>query len=198
MSAYTISKLGRLFGLARSTLLYYHRVGLLSPSGRTEKGYRIYSDGDRERLARICAFRQAGLSLVEIGSMLDSGDAPSVTLLENRFRQIGDQILELRKQQRVIARMLRQMVASGHPAIVDKDLWVSMLRAAGLDEAAMGRWHCEFEQRAPDAHHEFLVSLGLPCEEIRRIREWAGGNDAARGDAAKGDAAKGRNGEAAN
>jgi len=175
MMGHTISKLARLFHLARSTLLYYHRVGLLVPSGRTAAGYRVYSEGDRERLARICAFRQAGLALEDIRTMLETGERPSAAILEQRFHQIGQQILELRNQQRVIGQMLRQMAANRDQPVVDKALWVSMLRAAGLDEAAMGRWHAEFEARAPAGHQEFLVSLGLPEDEVRLIRQRSAG-----------------------
>jgi hypothetical protein len=34
----------------------------------------------------------------------------------------------------------------------------------------MQRWHQEFESRYPDQHQAFLEWLGIPAEEIRRIR----------------------------
>ncbi len=46
-----------------------------------------------------------------------------------------------------------------------------MLKAAGMDEPAMIKWHVEFEARAPKAHHEFLLSLGIPEEEAQFIRK---------------------------
>jgi hypothetical protein len=33
----------------------------------------------------------------------------------------------------------------------------------------------EFECRAPDGHQEFLLSLGIPAEEVGRIRSWSRG-----------------------
>ena len=39
----TIGKLARKFDLSRSTLLYYDRIGLLKPSGRTRANYRVYT-----------------------------------------------------------------------------------------------------------------------------------------------------------
>jgi hypothetical protein len=53
---------------------------------------------------------------------------------------------------------------------IDKKLWVEMLRAAGMDQNAMNRWHMEFERRTPDGHNEFLLSLGIPGDEVARIR----------------------------
>jgi DNA-binding transcriptional MerR regulator len=175
MKTYTISKLARAFGLSRSTLLYYDRIGLLPSSGRTSSGYRCYTDDDRRRLERICSYRLAGLSLAEIQAVISSDGEPSVAVLEKRLRDIGDQILEMKRKQRLLASMLKGMASGGCPAAVDKEMWVSMLRAAGLDESAMERWHTEFELRAPEAHHEFLLSLGIPEREAVQIREWSAG-----------------------
>jgi hypothetical protein len=58
---------------------------------------------------------------------------------------------------------------------VDKELWVEMLQAAGMNQKARKRWHTEFERRAPEAHNEFLLSLGISCEEVAKIRRWSRG-----------------------
>ena len=47
---YTVSKIAQRFGLSRSTLLYYDRIGLLSPSGRSPGDYRLYDQADCDRL----------------------------------------------------------------------------------------------------------------------------------------------------
>lgn len=53
---------------------------------------------------------------------------------------------------------------------VTVDEWTAMFRAIGLDEPAMHRWHVEFESRHPEGHQGFLEWLGLPDDEIDRIR----------------------------
>jgi DNA-binding transcriptional MerR regulator len=168
----TISKLGRLFGLSRSALLYYDRIGLLTPSGRTQAGYRCYSEADRLRLERICGFRRAGLALEEIRTILASGK-PSATVLERRFHEIGEEIRILKVKQGLLSRMITGIASATCPSAVDRDLWVEMLRAAGMDDRAMARWHAEFEQRAPEAHLEFLLSLGILEGEAQEIRNWS-------------------------
>ena len=169
---WTISKLGCLFGLSRSALLYYDRIGLLNPSGRTQAGYRCYSEADRLRLGRICGFRRAGLALEEIRIILASGK-PSAAVLERRFHEIGEEIRILKVKQGLLSRMLTGIASAKCPPAVDRDLWVEMLRAAGMDDRAMARWHAEFEQRAPEAHQEFLLSLGIPEGEALEIRNWS-------------------------
>ena len=175
MKTYTISKLARAFGLSRSTLLYYDRIGLLPPSGRTPSGYRYYTDDDYNRLDRICNFRQAGLTLEDIRATFESDAEPSVKILEHRLKEINQGIQDLRSKQRLLSGMIRagSSVCPARP--VDKEMWVEMLRAAGMDDDAMHRWHAEFERRTPQAHHDFLISLGIPAREVSQIRKWAAG-----------------------
>jgi DNA-binding transcriptional MerR regulator len=179
MKTYSISEIARACGLSRSTLLYYDRLGLLKPSGRTAAGYRCYSEADRTRLERIGHFRHAGLTLKEIRAVLSSGGKPGTELLERRMRETAEQIVDLKNQQRLLAGMLRQVASGKLPPTVDVELWVKMLRAAGMNQDAMHRWHAEFERRAPDGHNEFLLSLGIPANEVVEIRnlsrdDWRG------------------------
>jgi MerR family transcriptional regulator, thiopeptide resistance regulator len=175
VKTYSISKLARACGLSRSTLLYYGRLGLLKPPGRTGSGYRFYSDVERRRLERIGHFRQAGLTLKEIRVVLSAGGRPGVRLLEKRLGETAHKMVGLRNQQRLLAGMLRQIASGKPPAQVDVKLWIEMLRAAGLDHDGMRRWHGEFERRAPEGHQEFLLSLGLPPHQVEEIRRQSRG-----------------------
>jgi hypothetical protein len=53
---------------------------------------------------------------------------------------------------------------------VDKELWITLFRDIGLDEATMQKWHQMFESRNPDGHQEFLEWLGISSNEISEIR----------------------------
>lgn len=165
---FAISELASAFGLSRSALLYYDRIGLLSPSARTRSNYRRYSQGDRARLEAICTYRQAGLGLEDIRALLARPQDGIPEILRKRLHSLGEEILQLQAQQRLLAGML-QAQARGL-VTVDKVAWVAMLRAAGMGEEAMDAWHREFERRAPEAHQAFLLSLGITEEEAQRIR----------------------------
>jgi len=181
MQTYAITELGRLFGLSRSTLLYYDRIGLLHASGRTHAGYRCYTEPDRARLERICLFRRAGLSLTDIREMLNADIEPSAELLEKRLQALSEEISQLRSQQHLITALLRKISCDTAPATpINKQMWVEMLQAAGMDEAAMRAWHTGFELRAPREHHDFLVSLGIEVDEVERIRQWSRGGASSR------------------
>ena len=100
---FRISQLARQFGLSRSTLLYYDRIGLLSPSGRSGAGYRHYSQGDRERLESICSLRRAGMNLAGIRAILAAAGDDTTALLRRRLDEIGAEIDALRTKQRLLA-----------------------------------------------------------------------------------------------
>lgn len=55
--------------------------------------------------------------------------------------------------------------------MVSKQRWIEIMQAAGFSEQAMHQWHRSFEAMEPQAHQEFLESLGIPAAEIARIRE---------------------------
>ena len=168
---YRITQLARLFGLSRSALLYYDRIGLLQPTGRSETGYRCYSIADKERLATICSYRQAGLGIEAIRRLLTTTADGSETVIRQRLQAIGTEIRNLQAQQRLLAGMLTLPAGGELSQVVDKQTWIEMLRAAGMDEAAMQQWHAEFERRAPQAHHAFLLSLGIDEKEALVIRD---------------------------
>lgn len=171
----TTGRLARRFGLSRSTLLYYDRIGLLRPTGRTLSNYRTYTPRDEERLQHICTFRQAGLPLKDIRKLLSPHGDGAADILEKRLAELSAQINQLRHQQRVIVELLKQRARVKRRRIINREEWVSMLRAAGLNDEHMDRWHQEFECTAPEAHQEFLESLGIAAEEITRIRQWSRG-----------------------
>jgi len=164
----TVGRLARHVGLSRSTLLYYDRIGLLRPSLQSTAGYRLYAATDGQRLDRIVELRAAGLALSRIQAVLD-GSSPLALALAERIADIDGQLSALQAQREV----LRALLGSAEVATVgrlDKAGWTALFRAIGLDDAAMLRWHGEFERSAPGAHAAFLCSLGLSAAEVAAIR----------------------------
>jgi DNA-binding transcriptional MerR regulator len=166
----TIGRLARRHNLSRSTLLYYDRIGLLRPSGRSPANYRVYTDADEKRLAQICRYRQAGIALATIGDMLAAGDSAVVSALQERLHALNAEISHRRRQQHFIVTLLKHKAVLDPPAVMTKQRWTDLLRAAGMSDADMMRWHAEFERMAPDAHGHFLQSLGIPAREVDLIR----------------------------
>src|SRR5262245_24745220 len=69
---YRAGQFARKAAVSIRTLRYYDQEGLLAPSGYTESGYRLYSDGDLVNLQQILALKFLGFSLEEIKVLLRS------------------------------------------------------------------------------------------------------------------------------
>lgn len=167
---YTISKLAKEFGLSRSTMIYYDSIELLQPSNRTATDYRLYSESDRQKLSTICLLRETGLPLKEIKAIIDSEESDSSKILKKRLLDLNLDINALRRQQETTIKLLGETSMHKHARTLTKERWVQILRASGLDDDGMQRWHSEFERSAPEAHQDFLESLGLQETEIKIIR----------------------------
>jgi hypothetical protein len=113
-----------------------------------------------------------GLSLEETGKALQNPENKLTAILEKRLTELDAAIRSLREQQHVILQVLKDKAIGRRLPVMNKAHWMSLLRAAGLDEEGMHRWHREFERRFPHSHQEFLEGLGIPEEEIRDIRRW--------------------------
>lgn len=167
----TVGLLAKEYGLSRSTLLYYDRIGLLCPSLRNSANYRLYSNSDVEKLEMILTYRKAGLPLEEIGGLLQAKPVKTTAILGNRLEQLNREIEALRNQQQMILRLIGEKTLSRKSRVMDKASWVKLLRATGMDEEDMIRWHFEFEKAMPEMHQDFLESLGIEKAEIRKIRK---------------------------
>lgn len=96
-------------GVTVGTLHHWDRIGLAGPSGRSSGGYRLYLPGDVERLRRVLAYREAGLSLEEIGDVLDAGSSEVEAVLRKRRAQLAAEMEDLRRLDERLARL-----ADGH------------------------------------------------------------------------------------
>ncbi|HVR52067.1 MAG TPA: MerR family transcriptional regulator [Pseudorhodoferax sp.] len=89
-----VGELARRTGLTVRTLHHYDEIGLLKPSGRSDSGYRLYSQDDVQRLHSIVGLRQMGLALTDIEALMaDRGMAPE-HLIATQIRALDQQIAQ--------------------------------------------------------------------------------------------------------
>ena len=86
-----IGQLARETGLTVRTLHHYDQLGLLSPLSRTPGGHRCYTSDDVRRLHHIVALRSLGISLEEIGTLLD-GEPDPASLLRRQLDVVEEHI----------------------------------------------------------------------------------------------------------
>jgi MerR family transcriptional regulator, thiopeptide resistance regulator len=111
-TTWRIGELARETGLTVRTLHHYDRLGLLSPLSRTEGGHRCYTSGDVRRLHRIVALRSLGISLEQIGTLLDG--EPDPTRLLRRQLDVAEE--RIRSGTSLRMRLLAVLDTLGHNA----------------------------------------------------------------------------------
>ena len=90
--ALKVGDLAKQTGVSVRTLHYYDEIGLLSPSYRTEAGYRLYGKEDIIRLQQILSLRQIGFSLEEIRECLEQHDFSFDRVLQLHTARLREQI----------------------------------------------------------------------------------------------------------
>lgn len=88
-----INEVEQALGITKANIRFYEKEGLLSP-GRTEKGYREYSEADLDRLKEIIIFRKLGIPVQQIADILDGAVHLQAALDEN-IRQLNEEIEKL-------------------------------------------------------------------------------------------------------
>jgi hypothetical protein len=105
-----------------------------------------------------------------MGELIDrkGGLSRSDTLREH-FNGLENEIGLLRKQQQAIVALPQEPeVLEGN--MVTKERWVEIMKASGLDEPAMIRWHKIFEEMEPEEYQKPLESLCIDEDETKQIR----------------------------
>jgi len=107
-TAFSIGELSREFGVTLRALRFYENKGLISP--QREGMNRLYSEGDRTRLALILKGKKLGFTLGEIRQMIaaEEGHADAKTLGLSR-EKCREQIELLKKQKAEIEEGLSEL-----------------------------------------------------------------------------------------
>ena len=105
MTAMKIGELARLANVSQRTIHYYEDLGLISPMAREGTSHRLYEEETLARLEKIAALKKLGLSLEEIGSVIElyfgkdeeilAGKQRVIEILRDQLKKVDAQIDEL-------------------------------------------------------------------------------------------------------
>lgn len=169
-----IGALAKATGLTVRTLHHYDAIGLLVPDERSYSGRRLYSEQNVKRLYQIVALRQLGMSLEEIGMVLDQN--PDLTeAIRRHLARVEEALALQRRLQRTLDRMLELLERGREPTL---DQFVEAIEGVTMVENYFsGEQQEQLAQRARD----------LGQDRIRQAeREWAELIDSVRGEQANG------------
>ena len=103
----TVGEVAAMAGVTVRTLHHYDRIGLLSPSGRSAAGYRLYAPDDLDRLHQVLLYRELGFSLEDVAALL-ADDADPEAHLRRQHRLLRDR---LDRTQQMVAAVEKEMEA---------------------------------------------------------------------------------------
>lgn len=152
--AYTISQLARLAGVTVRTLHYYDQIGLLTPSARTEAGYRLYGRADLLRLQQILFFRELDMPLAEIRAVLQNPNFDLAAALRQHRRLLEKRMERLARLIATVDKTLQSLVED-NMELTDEELY------EGFTPEQRERYAREVRERYDPA---------LVAESERRIR----------------------------
>ena len=91
--AYSVNQVAKASGITVRTLHFYDEIGLLAPAYVGANGYRFYEEEQLLTLQQILFFRELGMELKEIGSLLPCSDADRAATLRKHRK-----VLEARRR----------------------------------------------------------------------------------------------------
>lgn len=119
-----IGDLAKRTGLTVRALHHYDSIGLLSPSARSDAGYRLYTPADIARLHQVLALRQCGLSLADIGTTLTTDEIPLAAIVSRQIAMLTQQIAGADALRARLQRLQGQLACGQEPDLAD---WLTTL-----------------------------------------------------------------------
>ena len=124
MGSFTIGALARSAAVSVETVRYYERRGLLEQPERGD-GYRLYTEGDVDRLAFIRRAKDLGFTLSEIRELLDAAASNCAAGIRDAARaklaRLDDEAARLATRRRRLQSLVR-LCEDGDGECVDLDV----------------------------------------------------------------------------
>ncbi|MBC8381084.1 MAG: MerR family Zn(II)-responsive transcriptional regulator of zntA [Porticoccaceae bacterium] len=99
-----IGELAQRTGISRDALRFYEKHGLITPTARTDSGYRLYSKSDVLRISFILSAKEVGFTLNEVHQLLElevTKDKKSCQdvkeFVDNKIQVVNQRLIEMKK-----------------------------------------------------------------------------------------------------
>ena len=118
-----IGELARLVQVSQDTLRFYEKHGLLTPSLRSQAGYRLYSQADLERVGFILSAKRVGFTLNEIHDLLglevtkdDKSCEDVKRFVDEKLDSLNQRIGEMQRIQKTLKTLSGACCGGAEPA----------------------------------------------------------------------------------
>jgi DNA-binding transcriptional MerR regulator len=105
-------------GLSLQTLRHWEEMGLVTPTGRSEGGFRLYAEDDVQRVLLARALKPADFSLDELQDILQLRDGLAATDLDTATRaQLEDRLAAYLVRAELRCKLLRERLVGAELAM---------------------------------------------------------------------------------
>ena len=88
---YSIKELSDMAGVSARTLRWYDKIGLLKPASVNDAGYRFYGEREVDLLQQILFYRERGVELKKIRSIIYEEEFDIMAAMEEHLRELEEQ-----------------------------------------------------------------------------------------------------------
>jgi DNA-binding transcriptional MerR regulator len=110
-------------------LHHYDSIGLLTPSARSDNGYRLYNRNDIARLHQIQALRRFGLALADIGAVLANPGTHLASIVDQQIHMLDSLIAQSTTLRERLAQLQGQLLRGKEPELAD---WLTTLEMMNM------------------------------------------------------------------
>lgn len=121
---YRIGEIAKLADVTPDTIRYYEKQQMMDHGGRTEGGFRLYTDHDLKRLKFIRHARQLGFTLESIRELLSIRVDPehhtcqeSKSIVQARLSEVEARIEEMQAMRRSLLKLNDACCGTAHSSV---------------------------------------------------------------------------------
>src|SRR5438445_1307000 len=153
--SYRIKQFSELTSVTVRSLHYYDEIGLLTPSGRTEAGHRLYSEKDLLRLQQISTLKFLGFSLDVIKSIVLKENFDIKDSLKIQAEMLFSESEKMNKAAKLIHFLINSLETDKK---IDWQTVTKIIEVMQMDQLEQNQWQQKFLN--PDELSDFqkLVS----------------------------------------
>jgi len=166
---YTVNELAKLSGVSIRTLHHYDAIGLLKPAFIGENKYRYYNEEQLLLLQQILFFKELGLELKHIKSILDGNDFDTLRALRFHAKEVQQRIEQLSTLSKTVDKTIKHL--EGKESMKEKELY------HGFDNERQKKYEQELKEyfgKQGKAAEEALAKHTAQAKEnvIRQHFQW--------------------------
>jgi DNA-binding transcriptional MerR regulator len=156
--SYKVSEIAKITGVSVRTLHFYDEIGLLKPASTSSRGYRIYEDEQLLLLQQILIYREMGMPLSEIQSIVHGDDFDVLVALKVHRKVLADQMLDKQKLLRTVDNTIESL--------------------EGNNRLTMEQLFADYDWQKQDEYEAEIIDRGgeqatdLVATSKRRMQQW--------------------------